>query len=279
MSKERIIPPSIASFSPDSPKDVTLRVNLSDTLSGKPMEIQVPPTIFERMTEVLKEKGIRPEFVAGAVIFVAAGVTAGIVVEKAIMEHRKRQEQETPPLVLSEAQRDEYDQMYQDYRPAIYAYILRKNEGNRQDAEDLTQDVFKRALEHFPPKYTYPDLPKPYAPWLYRIAHNLVGNRYRDRERAEKREAGPIEDETFPRPKAVSDIGSVIVSREENEELQRAVTSLGGTYLLVIWLKVQDWSNAEIAYVLGKTKGAVKSIYTRALRKLREILEPFRDDP
>ena len=67
--------------------------------------------------------------------------------------------------------------------------------------------------------------------------------------------------------------------QEENEELQRAVTSLGGTYLLVIWLKVQDWSNAEIAYVLGKTKGAVKSIYTRALRKLRGILEPFKDSP
>ena len=279
MSKEQITSLQPA---PSPPDEVILNVNL--TGADRPMKIKVSQTIFERMTEALEERGLKPEFVAaGAVIFVAAATTAGIVVaKKAIERRRERQTQKIRTPVLNEEQKREYDLMWDSSHEKIFSYI-RLKVGNYQDAEDLTQDVFRRAYQHFPPRFTYPDLPNRYLPWLYRIAHNVVSNSYRDTQKEREKSGGPIEDEEiFPRPRMMSDLGSVIVLKEEAAELQRTIASLQHPYPLVLWLRsALHLSNKEIADILGKTEGGIKSIFHRARGKLKEVynFSNFRDGP
>ncbi|MDP2960888.1 MAG: RNA polymerase sigma factor, partial [candidate division Zixibacteria bacterium] len=264
MSAERMMPPELNP--PESlPEEVTLHVGLLDKVE-KPMEIKVSRTIFKRLTETLEERGIKPEFVAaGAVIFVAAA-TVGVVAKKTLESHRKKRTQKTNIPTLSNEQKEKFGELYQNSYSRIYSFISGKLQGVPvQEIEDLTQEVFFRAYRNFPPRFTFPDLPDPYLPWFFGIARNLVIDRYMDSLREKERMAGPINEEYLPKSMTIPDIGLIIVSQEESAELQRTVASLKSPYPLIIWLKVAlQWSNAEIARMLGTTESAIKSTYFHA---------------
>ena len=67
--------------------------------------------------------------------------------------------------------------LYQRYLPQIYRY-LRARTGNADDAADLTQQVFLKALSALP---GYRPCGRPFITWLLRIARNAVADFYRRR--------------------------------------------------------------------------------------------------
>lgn len=148
----------------------------------------------------------------------------------------------------------------------IYNYIYYRT-GNSHDAEDLTARVFQRALGHIT-KYKKTNVP--FSAWLYRIAHNLVANWHRDNSR---RKEVPIEDQIDLRVKG--DIPEKqIEKRQEVEFLLKAIHKLSNDRQMVLILKyVEDLSNKEIGDILGKSEGAIKSLYHRTLLELRDFLE------
>ena len=75
--------------------------------------------------------------------------------------------------------RDAFGVLYERYIERIYSYIYYRT-GNVHEAEDLTERVFLRAMRHIT-NYTNRGLP--FSAWLYRIAHNIVANWYRDNSR------------------------------------------------------------------------------------------------
>jgi len=77
--------------------------------------------------------------------------------------------------------------LYEQYVEKIYSYLYYKTSSQAQ-AEDLTSQVFLRALGHIE---NYEDRGYPFSAWLYRIAHNLVVNWYRDKDKIEEI---PLED-------------------------------------------------------------------------------------
>jgi RNA polymerase sigma-70 factor (ECF subfamily) len=107
-----------------------------------------------------------------------------------------------------------------------------------------------------------------FSGWLYRIAHNTVVDFYRT---GRKEKELPLED------RLVTNHGDPVRSLSENltqENLRQAVHQLTPDQENVILLKfVEDLSNAEVAEILGKTEGAVKSLQHRALGALRRILK------
>ncbi len=139
--------------------------------------------------------------------------------------------------------------------------------GTLHDAEDLTARVFQRAMNHI---HNYTDRGVPFSAWLYRIAHNLVANWHRDRSR---RQEIPLND--LP----------VLPSREDRPETQSGPLAGTGCLLLrlirqlpperqtLLILKfVENMSNAEIGQIMGRSEGAVKSLYHRTLLALRDEL-------
>ena len=137
---------------------------------------------------------------------------------------------------------------------------------NANDAEDLTARVFHRAYKHIK---NYKEKGYPFSAWLYRIAHNLVANWYRDNKR--KQEI-PLED-SLPLVSNKNLPEKSVIKLEEQEALMDAIKQLPMERQELLVLKfIEPLTNAEIAMIMGRSEGAIKSLYHRTLNSLRDIL-------
>jgi len=148
----------------------------------------------------------------------------------------------------------------------IYNYIYYRT-GNVNEAEDLTAKVFHRAFRHIE---TYNQRGVPFSAWLYRIAHNLVANWYRDRSR--KKEVAL--DEQLPSSYQFDFPESALEKSQEAEKLIKALRRLPPERQQLVILKfVEGLSNMEIGLIMRKSEGAIKSLYHRTLESLRKEVE------
>jgi RNA polymerase sigma-70 factor (ECF subfamily) len=156
-----------------------------------------------------------------------------------------------------------FGELYERHVKRIYNYIYYRT-GNHHDAEDLTERVFQRAMRHVD---RYEDKGVPFSAWLYRIAHNLVANWHRDRSR---KPLVPLDERLFvARPGGQPE--NRAIDREEIEVLMTCVRRLPEDRQQLLILKfVERMSNAEIGEVMGRTEGAIKSLYHRTLNALRD---------
>jgi RNA polymerase sigma-70 factor, ECF subfamily len=158
-----------------------------------------------------------------------------------------------------------FGQLYERYVGRIYNYVYYRT-GNTYDAEDLTERVFMRALHHIG---NYNNRGLPFSAWLYRIAHNLVANWHRDNSR---RKEVPLDDGLLTGRHA-GHPEYELLQTEEQENLIRVVRCLPEERQQLLILKFVDHlSNSEIGVVMGRTEGAVKSLYHRTLLTIRDEL-------
>ena len=161
--------------------------------------------------------------------------------------------------------RDAFGQLYERYVERIFNYVYYRT-GNLHDAEDLTARVFQRAMNHIG---NYTDRGVPFSAWLYRIAHNLVANWHRDRSR--KQEI-PIDDLPVL-PTRGDHPERNLVRSQEQDALLRLIRRLPPERQNLLILKfVENMSNSEIGQIMGRSEGAVKSLYHRTLLALRDQL-------
>ncbi len=159
-----------------------------------------------------------------------------------------------------------FAELYERYVDRMYAYFYYRT-GNQDDAEELTSRFFHRLIERL---HLYEDRGAPPAAWLYRIAHNLLANWKRDRSRHPEVPLESIgravEDWECPEDE--------VVARAEQEEVLEVVRRLPEDRQLLLYLKfVVGLPNAEIGRVMGRTEGAIKSLYYRTLVSLRRQLQ------
>jgi RNA polymerase sigma-70 factor (ECF subfamily) len=168
--------------------------------------------------------------------------------------------------LASEGSNDAFGLIYQRYITAIYNYIYYRT-GDQHDAEDLSARVFHRAYGHIS-SYKYMGLP--ISAWLYRIAHNLVANYHRDSKR--KREVNLEDHLEIHAPGDLPE--TVLIVNQETEELMSAIHELTPDRQQLIILKfVEHLSNLEIAVIMGRSEGAIKSLYHRTLISLKTIMD------
>jgi RNA polymerase sigma-70 factor (ECF subfamily) len=170
--------------------------------------------------------------------------------------------------VLRRASQGDYEAfgaLYERYIDHIFNYVYYRT-GNVHDAEDLTARVFQRAMDHIG---NYTDRGVPFSAWLYRIAHNLVANWHRDHSR---RQEIQLSDLPAAAPKG-DHPESTLVRSQEQESLLRLIRQLPSERQTLLILKfVENLSNSEIGEIMGRSEGAVKSLYHRTLLALREQL-------
>jgi RNA polymerase sigma-70 factor, ECF subfamily len=154
--------------------------------------------------------------------------------------------------------------VYRLYADAIYRYALYQS-GNPTLAEDVAGEVFVRMMESIG---TYSYRGAPLSAWLYRIARNLVIDQQRRGRRLRPLEQ--VEQTRFVSDNPVD----LAEQRLGWEELRSALGELTDEQRQVIILKfVEDLQNHEVAEIVGKNEGSVKSLQHRALRNLRRALE------
>jgi len=155
-----------------------------------------------------------------------------------------------------------FGKLYEQYVERIFNYVYYRT-GNQHDAEDLTARVFFRAMRRIP---QYQERGLPVSAWLYRIAHNLVANWHRDRGRRPEISL----DEGFASIPHSEHPEVTLLHLEEQDHLLKTIRDLPPERQQLIILKfVEHLSNAEIGQIMGRTEGAVKSLYHRTLLTLR----------
>lgn len=156
--------------------------------------------------------------------------------------------------------------LYERYVDRIYAYIYHRV-NNVQDAEDLTARTFYRALDNLD---RYEDRGAPFAAWLFRIAHNLVANWYRDHGRRRFLSLdhlwGHAGEGDSPERHAEQS--------ETHAALWSAINRLPEERRKLLQFKFgEQMSNLEIGQLLNKSESGIKSLYFRTLAALRQDLE------
>lgn len=155
--------------------------------------------------------------------------------------------------------------LYERYVGRIYNYVYYRT-GNHHDAEDLTARVFYRAIRNIS---NYQDRGLPISAWLYRIAHNLIANWHRDRSRRPE----IVLDESLSTYQSLEHPETTLLINEEHERLLKIIRKLPPERQQLLILKfMEHLSNAEIGQIMGRTEGAVKSLYHRTLLTLRDDL-------
>jgi RNA polymerase sigma-70 factor (ECF subfamily) len=174
--------------------------------------------------------------------------------------------------LVRRAQRREpeaFGQLYEEHFDRIYRYIMLRVR-NQADAEDITQQVFLKALENIG-SYRWRGMP--FASWLFRIAHNLVVDYWKKKSREKVAAVAPEEiDEMAASP---YDPAALAELNFDMKQLAAACDRLTEGQREIISLRFAGGlSVAESAKVMGKSEGAVKVLQHAALVKLRRILCP-----
>ena len=158
--------------------------------------------------------------------------------------------------------RDALEELYLIHFDRIYSY-LHVSVGNRHDAEDLTTQTFLKMLEKIG---SFKWQSAPFSAWLFRIAHNLAMDHFRSRRRWQPEEEVPEppgEEEPSAELMAMQTIG--------RESMLKLIERLSPEQQQVLTLKfVFNLPNAEVAAILDKTEGAIKSLQHRALVSLQK---------
>jgi RNA polymerase sigma-70 factor, ECF subfamily len=160
--------------------------------------------------------------------------------------------------------REALEELYLLHFERIYSY-LHMSVGNRHDAEDLTTQTFLKMLESIK-RFRWQSVP--FSAWLFRIAHNLAMDHFRATRRWQPEEdvpEAPGETEPSAELAALQSIG--------RQSMLELIDGLSHEQKQVLTLKfVFNLPNAEVAAILGKTEGAVKSLQHRALVSLQKQL-------
>jgi RNA polymerase sigma-70 factor, ECF subfamily len=180
--------------------------------------------------------------------------------------------EESALIALAKTDQDAFGQLYERYSQRIYQYIYYRT-SNEAEAEDLAAKTFMRAWQHIS---NYDDRGVPFSAWLYRIAHNLVANWHRDRSR---RRIISLDDISLWQVNEEGPEAAALFA-EDKAALLTAVRHLPADRQELLALKfVEHLSNAEIAAIMGRSEGAIKSLYHRTLLSLRQELRPDQEEP
>jgi RNA polymerase sigma-70 factor, ECF subfamily len=160
--------------------------------------------------------------------------------------------------------RDALEELYLIHFDRIYGY-LHLTVGNRHDAEDLTTQTFLRMLEAIG-RFRWQKAP--FSAWLFRIAHNLSMDHFRAARRWQPEEEVP--EPAGAQERSAEDEAFHAIGRKSMLEM---IEGLSDEQRQVLTLKfVFNFGNRDVATILGKTEGAVKSLQHRALVSLQKQL-------
>ena len=181
---------------------------------------------------------------------------------------RELGEEEIKLLAVRASNRDPaaFSFLYRLYFPQVFTFINFRV-SSREDAEDLTNAVFEKALAAIS---RYRPKPAQFSTWLYTIAKNCIIDHYRKRRLPmdDEAEAGGV-----PSTDSSCDPVQQLLLDERKRTLREALTELTPDQREVVECRFFfEMAISETAVAMGKTEGAVKALQFRALDSLHKLL-------
>jgi RNA polymerase sigma-70 factor (ECF subfamily) len=170
-------------------------------------------------------------------------------------------------LVERAARRDQtaFAELYDVFLGPMYRYVFYRV-GSRADAEDISEQVFLQAWAGID-RFRWQG--KPFAAWLYTLAHNLVVD-----WRRRSHPAQSIDNDEHPIDLRSTTAERALTQSLDADLLAPAIRRLTPEQQQVITLKfVAGLDTAQVATVMNKRAGTVRALQLRALQSLRRDLE------
>lgn len=154
-----------------------------------------------------------------------------------------------------------FGQIYDIWANKVYRFIYIKVK-DAPTAEDITSEVFLKAWERI---HQYrPQANAKFSTWLYTVARNTIIDHYRATKTTE------ISFDDLPE---IADFEGEEVYKEASD-LEKALVQLPGDYEKVLRLRfIEGYSISKVAQIVRKKEDNIRAITSRALKKLREVLE------
>lgn len=180
-------------------------------------------------------------------------------------------DQEREWVTIAQKDPQAFKRLYDHYFPRLYAYVSYRV-GRVQDTEDLVAETFLKAIEGIESfRWQHENS---FAAWLFRIAHNLIGNFYRQ----ERRRESALSLDELPDLQASSLLpDDVVLQKEKFQSLRRLISTLSPRQQEIITLKFfGGLRNQEIAKVLGIDERTVAAHLCRGLQSAhRKYINEF----
>lgn len=156
-----------------------------------------------------------------------------------------------------------FGELYELYCPKIYSYIAYHLNGRAEAAEDLTEEVFMKALQNLS-SFQFREVP--FSSWLYRIAHNHLIDHIRSSKKQQAVALDDAEHLLFEKDR--------LDSRLDRHTLTSALAKITDDQRQIVLMRVvQGLSILETAKAVGKSEDSVKQLQSRGLKALKRVLE------
>jgi len=197
---------------------------------------------------------------------------AGCEPAQNVRPNKEREAEERRLIEAAQSDPARFADIYENYFELVYAYVARRAR-NRDEAEDLTGEVFRKALASLP-RFKWRGAP--FSAWLFQIASNMIA----DRSKRVAREVS-LDESGATAPGASTQVGKrADMSQQKDLEdserralLFRLVDELAEDQGRVLVMRfAEEKSIREIAETIRRTEGAVKQLQFRALENLRARL-------
>jgi RNA polymerase sigma-70 factor, ECF subfamily len=160
---------------------------------------------------------------------------------------------------------DQFIAYYGEVKDKLFTYFMVRLKFDRELAEDLFMDVVVKAYEHFS-KF---DAEKgSFKTWIFTFAHNHLVNFWRDKKKSISLEA--LEEEGIS--PAVTEMEETSAQDINNKNIRHILSLMKESESEIIFMRyMQDMSYAEIAGIIGKNEGAIRTSLSRALEHFAEL--------
>ncbi|MCD6233184.1 RNA polymerase sigma factor [bacterium] len=169
-----------------------------------------------------------------------------------------------------------FGKLYEQHYSKIFGYILKRT-ADLEIAQDITSETFFKALKKLW-QFRWRNIS--FSAWLYRIANNEIANYFRKNKNCSTSLDKLLEEKGFE-PVTLHNPETEFLEAQEKLkkhqdflEIQEKIFQLPIKYQEVITLRFFEKKKIkEIAEILGKKEGTIKSLLSRGLEKLRELIE------
>ena len=156
-----------------------------------------------------------------------------------------------------------FHEIYTLWLTRVYQYVYARL-GNPNDAEDLTSQIFLKAIEAFP-RYKHRGH---FAAWLFTIARNEIKMFYRGRKAVE------VTLDVVEHADSGQDVLNTLANSSEIDHLKQIISTLTAQEQELIYLRyVTEMKFSDMSLVLGRKEDAIKKSLYRLQTRLRSLLE------
>lgn len=168
-----------------------------------------------------------------------------------------------------------YSKVIERYQTKLFVYLFRLI-GNREEAEDILQDVFLKAYRNL----NSFDVERKFSSWIYRIAHNEAVNHIKRKSLKRFISWDSITSSKDKLESSSTEEGAdkAWIRKETSREIDEAIKKLPFKYRQVLVLRYySDNSYEEISDIIGRPVNTVGTLINRAKKKLAEELKDFHE--